>query len=339
MAPKGPYWLQEIGDDGEPGPRVKVKPGGSFIGRGDVCEIGFPADERAIHREHAFIKPTRGGLAVEKRGTNPVLVNGEPIGQLYVLTPGDVLGIGRFRLEVVGPPPVDAASPREPERPSWLLSGYGDSIVRIAPRLSVGGGALDDLRIDGWPESALVFYEADGTVVLDARAPVWLEGRSLSADAIEELRSGDRVRFRDTTLQLLASTGGSGATTIVEAADAPPRALTLVWEPDDSGRLIAQYAHVTKEVQLATKRARLLEILMDPPDGFHPGETVPDKAVVEHVWRDVPYQGRLSINTLLRRLRIDLLEKNINARKLLLKGGGGVRLDVSEGTQLEVVPY
>ncbi|MEN9628905.1 MAG: type secretion system-associated domain protein TagH [Pseudomonadota bacterium] len=75
---------------------------GGTIGRADGNLMVLPDPERTISRVHAKVVYRKGGYAIEDRGSNPILVNGNVVGhgKEWPLAPGDVVLIGGYELGV-----------------------------------------------------------------------------------------------------------------------------------------------------------------------------------------------------------------------------------------------
>lgn len=75
---------------------------GGTIGRADGNLMVLPDPERTISRVHAKVVYRNGGYAIEDRGSNPILVNGNIVGhgKEWPLSPGDVVQIGGYELGV-----------------------------------------------------------------------------------------------------------------------------------------------------------------------------------------------------------------------------------------------
>lgn len=77
---------------------------GGTIGRADGNLMVLPDPERTISRVHAKVVFRTGRYAIEDRGSNPILVNGNIVGhgKEWPLNPGDVIQIGGYELGVRG---------------------------------------------------------------------------------------------------------------------------------------------------------------------------------------------------------------------------------------------
>ena len=75
---------------------------GGTIGRADGNLMVLPDPERTISRVHAKVVFRNGTYAIEDRGSNPILVNGNVVGhgKEWPLAPGDVVQIGGYELGV-----------------------------------------------------------------------------------------------------------------------------------------------------------------------------------------------------------------------------------------------
>ena len=107
--------LKVLSHNGVPteGPSAGFDEIGGSIGRADSNQLVLPDPERMISRVHARIVYRSGAYAVVDNGSNPVVVNGVPVGsgRECVLKPGDTLEIGGYRVAVST---ASAAGPADP---------------------------------------------------------------------------------------------------------------------------------------------------------------------------------------------------------------------------------
>ena len=82
------------GQAGDPALRADFDELGGSIGRADNNTLVLPDPERSISRVHAQVLFRSGGFVIVDRGSNPISVNGRPLGngkeaalegRLYVL--------------------------------------------------------------------------------------------------------------------------------------------------------------------------------------------------------------------------------------------------------------
>jgi len=75
---------------------------GGNIGRAENNQLVLPDPERTISRVHAQVVFRAGRYAIVDRGSNPIVVNGRPLGngQEAPLTGGDEIQIGGYRMRV-----------------------------------------------------------------------------------------------------------------------------------------------------------------------------------------------------------------------------------------------
>ncbi len=133
---------------------------GGTIGRSENNKLYLPDPERHVSRIHAKVMFRDGQFSVADQGSNPVLLNGRPIGHGMTapLGDGDLLAIGEYVIRVseaqaAAPAEAPAAAsasapaptPAAPPPPSSAdpLGLFGD-----APPAAAGGG-LGDLLGDG----------------------------------------------------------------------------------------------------------------------------------------------------------------------------------------------
>src|SRR4051794_38144714 len=116
---------------------------GGNIGRADNNQLVLPDPERTISRVHAQIVFRGGRYAIVDRGSNPIAVNGRPLGNGHeaMLAPGDEIAIGGYLMR------VEAATRAGPAADPFAdfagLAATGSTAVQapIAP----SGGYTDPL--------------------------------------------------------------------------------------------------------------------------------------------------------------------------------------------------
>ena len=84
------------------GPSAQFDELGGTIGRADNNQLVLPDPERTISRVHARVVFRAGKFAIVDNGSNPISVNGTPVGagREHPLQPGDQLQIGGYVLRV-----------------------------------------------------------------------------------------------------------------------------------------------------------------------------------------------------------------------------------------------
>jgi type VI secretion system FHA domain protein len=130
---------------------------GGTIGRGDQSTLVLPDPERYISRTHATIAFQAGGFVITDNGTkNPVLLNGQPLGQgrQKRLASGDRITLGDYVLDVAlaapaGGPAAAAVTPSvtAPAVPGAVrsaVSSAGASAIPSGPSPVPGGARPKD---------------------------------------------------------------------------------------------------------------------------------------------------------------------------------------------------
>ncbi|MGZ5797615.1 MAG: type VI secretion system-associated FHA domain protein TagH [Caldimonas sp.] len=89
---------------------------GGNIGRAENNQLVLPDPERTISRVHAQVVFRNGRYAIVDRGSNPISVNGRPLGtgQETFIQPGDELQIGGYAMRVEAAAPVGGAAAVDP---------------------------------------------------------------------------------------------------------------------------------------------------------------------------------------------------------------------------------
>ncbi len=117
---------------------------GGTIGRADTNQLVLPDPERTISRVHAQVAFRNGGFALVDRGSNPVLVNGRPLGNGHEapLANGDQVQIGGYVLSVEINTTSASGGTAKSSDPFGDLAGFGglgSSPVAAAPSASPFG--------------------------------------------------------------------------------------------------------------------------------------------------------------------------------------------------------
>ena len=130
---------------------------GGSIGRADSNQLVLPDPERQISRVHAQVVFRAGAYAVVDRGSNPVQVNGRPVGngQEAPIKPGDELQIGGYLLRVAaGAAAGGKAAASDPFADFGGLAAPAPARPAAASSSAAGGGFPDPLGGFGRPASA-----------------------------------------------------------------------------------------------------------------------------------------------------------------------------------------
>ncbi len=179
--------------------------GSLVVGRGRDCNIVLPSEN--VSRRHARLTLDQRGLSVEDLASaNGVRVNESRIDAATALKPGDVVGIGDFRLHVrTGGPPKGVRSL------FLTLEGIVDPVrdqtFEITSRTTlVGRGAECGLVVADESVSrahARLLVRPDGTVVVedaDATNGVFVNDRQIR---VWQLGDGDLLRFGDVSFRVV----------------------------------------------------------------------------------------------------------------------------------------
>jgi hypothetical protein len=316
-------WL--VGGDGT---RRRIGDSALLLGRDPSCDLVL-SDKRASGRQ-ALLRSTAAGLELHPLGRNPTEVNGVVMDRMHLLASGDVIEVpgGRFQVEV------------EQDRRSdevWLLR-VGGASHRIPSRaLTVGCAPHDDLVVPDLPPGALTFFRAgDGLLLEVTEEGFTLDGEPLEPDEVHPVGPNRTLAWGPVHMQV--DTGSSVSTPTTHLNQMPIlRRLSFQYLPT-GGRLTVDLTTQVIEVGLSELRCRLVVALMQPPDPYEPGEIVPDELILSMVWPRQPERSHYDINTLVHRLRKDMLKAGLDPTQLIerARGGGGARLRITEECVVEV---
>jgi hypothetical protein len=316
------------------GPSRRVGPSGVLIGRQDDCDL--VGDDPRLSRRHALVRLTSGGAEILPVGKQPIDVNGKSFDRPAELRDGDVIKLPGMQLSV-----QLAAQRPAPEGPALfrLERGRGGSFGVTHSPFVIGGGRGDDLIVKGWPNSALVLHVAQRELFVEvASGRAKRNDADLGNETLEPLAPGDTLAYRDETFAITMAAHTTAATTAV-APQGPglPSRVEIEVLPR-GGRVVFAMNDGDRTVFLHDRRLDLVVALLRPPDGYRPGEFIPDELVSAIVWPRNPGASRTEINVLIARCRKDLVEAGLAGPRLLQRAptGGATRIELAPGAEVVV---
>ena len=116
---------------------VQVDEAGLAIGRAAGCGLVLPDPSSWISSRHCTIERRGASWLLTDTSTNGTMVNGQRIAAPHVLAPGDVIGIGAYRL-AVGSGNGTVAQPAA----AAAMAEMGDVPTRLLKQLVAGTAAL-----------------------------------------------------------------------------------------------------------------------------------------------------------------------------------------------------
>jgi hypothetical protein len=267
-------------------------------------------------------------------GEEPVLVNGKRVTRAAALADGDALAIPGLALAVQ----IEAPPPRTEAATGFVLERARGGQFGVAHTpFSIGGGAVDDLIIKGWPAGALRLFVAQGDLFVELCAgKATKNDAALPAGTLEPLAAGDQLACRGETFAIRAARNAA-ATTAVAAREELPRRVVIELLPR-GGRIVFQLPSHDRTVYLAERRFDLLMALLRPPAPLRAGELVPDEVVRSIVWPRRASAGRTELNMLISRCRRDLVEAGHAGPRHLERaaGGGATRIRLAAAAEIVV---
>lgn len=312
--------------------RLRIDAGGVLLGRSPRCEVVL-RDPKAS-RAHALVYLDSDRPRLLVLGQGRTRINDAIAPREAALAAGDRVAVPG--LELVLEAQAEAAPP---DAPAWVLERPGGGLfgVTYGPFV-VGGHAGDDLLVDGWPPHALALHPTQGRLHLTAQVEVLVDGQAIGPGALLAVTAGSVIAHAGQRLRVVAL-GQLDQDTILSgdgAPEAPPQRIELEFLPR-GGRLRVRTPSGERAVYLPGQRCDLMALLLNPPEQRRVGELLDDDYLIERLW---PNQSRTraDLNTLVYRLRKDLVRAGLDATAFLVRapGGGGTRLDVADDVAIAV---
>ena len=316
------HWLE-----GESG-RLLIRHAGLLVGRSAECDVVI-ADAK-VSRHQLLLRPTDEGVELTVLGRAAVQVNGAAVAASATLRGGDVVLVQGKTFRVV----TTAAPPRREAAFVWGVEVHRGAFYRIQESpFVVGGGAHDHLQVASWPPSLLTLTSVQRALVLEAALPgVELDGAPLQEGQLASVLPGATVRHLGQSLKFVAAPLSSETATVPSGDESLPRQARLEFLTR-GGRLTLGFGAWERTLWLADRRCDLVATLLFPPAPFAAGDAIPDEVLLPRVWPDGK-AGRVEINTLVFRVRKDLVRAEVDGPTLLDRGDGATRFRLREGAQV-----
>lgn len=311
----------------------RIDAGGIVIGRSPSCELVL-VDPKAS-RLHALVYADIDGPRLVALGRGRIYVDGAAVTRETKLSAG-------ARLELPGAVLHVRSAEEHAERSSagWVLGRPGGGFFGVSSYpFTVGGHASDDVQLAGWPDHALTLHLTQGRLHLSANAPLDVDGVGYDHGAVVPLVPGSQVVHAGRTLRVIAGGELSDAETQASrdsAAPVLPHRVALEFLPH-GGRLRLHAATDEHSVYLPGQRCDLIAALLQPPAPHTPGELLDDAILMARIWPSQE-RTRVDLNTLIYRLRRDLVRAGIDASAFIVRapGGGGTQLGLAPGARIEI---
>jgi hypothetical protein len=291
-------------------------------------------DPRAS-RSQAMIYVDGGRPKLLVLGRGKTTVNDVGVTSETRLDSGDRIGVPGLELHVLA-----SLNDAQQDEEGWVLDRPGGGLVALshAPFV-VGGDASDDLCVHGWEKHAITLHLAQGRLLLVPDVTVEVDGVAVRKGGVVALAPGSRIAHAGQSLRVIAGGDFGAASTVVTDARAEgelPDRVELEFLPR-GGRLRVRARSKQYGLFLPGQRCDLMAVLLRPPEPHRPGDVLADDLVISRVW---PTQSRtrIDLNTLIYRLRRDLVRAGIDATTFIVRaaGGGGTRLGLAKDVDIRV---
>lgn len=324
----GQWWLS----DGQ-GVRRRIDAGGVLLGRSPSCDLVLRDPRASRAQALVYLDGERPRLLVLGKGRTRL--NDAAAARETALAAGDRIAVPGLDLEIVA-----AEEPSAPRGGHWVLERPGGGLFGVSHGpFVVGGHDDDDLQLVGWPAHALTLHPTQGRLHLSAQVPVEVDGAAIDPRAVVALSPGSSIVHAGLRLRVVASGQLDQENTVLTDDSTPallPQRVSLEFLPR-GGRLRVHAAGGEHGVYLPGQRCDLMALLLSPPEPRRAGELLDDDFLIERLWPNQT-RTRVDLNTLVYRLRKDLVRAGIDATSFILRapGGGGTRLVLAADTEILV---
>lgn len=305
---------------------MRVGVGGLLIGRGPECD--WIVLGTGVSRAHALVRMGTEGPQILVLGGQAGTVNGQRFEHAADLPDGADVEIAGVVFHVRYKP--------APRHVHWALQLDNGPLLGVARApLSMGGGDNDRVLVEGLPPRAVRFSVVAGALFLDTQVPVEVDGEAWTESTVMPVSPGSVIVVGGQRLRVRAAVPSGGATTPMPE-DEPARAAYFEFMPV-GGRLTLTFADRPVSVELSELHARLVAVLLSPPEGHTPGEFIPDEVILGKIWPRQAKQ-RTDLNTLVHRLRRSLLRHRLHPAAVLERAaqGGALRLRLAKSADVRV---
>jgi hypothetical protein len=324
------WWLSD-----SEGAKRRLEPAGILIGRSPECDLVLRHPKASRSQALVYLEAEEPRLVVLGRGRT--LVDGQRVERDVKLECGQTIDVPGSTFRVVTSSEPDPGTPGR----GWVLDLPGGGLFGLSGgSLRVGGHAEDDLLLDGWPNHACMLRTTLGRLHMVANATLHVDGAIVHEGELVALSAGSRIELGDQALRVVAGGDfGHGSTAGTEDGQrAPlPQAVRLEFMPR-GGRLHLRGPKQEQSVYLPGHRCDLMAVLLQPPAPFRPGDVLDDALVLSRVWPNQA-RGRVDLNTLIYRLRRDLVAAGIDATAFIRRaaGGGATGVELAPNATVEIV--
>ncbi len=319
---------------GAAGAKRRIDAGGVLMGRSPDCDLVL-RDPKAS-RAQALVYLDSDALRLVVLGRGRTRVDGRLVERGVELTDGQTIDVpgSTFRVVTTKDP-----LPDEPG-PGWVLRLPSGGFFGLpSGAFRVGGDPEDDLVLEGWPSHAFVLRTTSGRLHMLASSELRVAGKEVGGGELLALTAGTQITFEEQVLRVVAGGDFSGGSTVATEGGEPsslPELAYLEFLPR-GGRLRLRSGGREQAVYLPGQRCDLMAILLRPPPPLRPGELVDDDLVLSRVW-PTQTRGRVDLNTLIYRLRKDLVAAGIDATAFIQRasGGGATRVALAPQAKIQV---
>ncbi len=329
MMTRTQWWLTDA-----EGPKRRLDAGGILIGRSPECDVVLRHPKAS--RSQALVYFASEALYLVVLGRGRTLVDGRRIERAVTLAGGETIDVPGATFHVVA---SDEPS-SDDGGPGWVLHLPGGGFFGLpSGAFRVGGHPDHDLVLDGWPREAFVLRTTSGRLHMLAKTTLHVDGREVREGELLALSAGSQIAFGEQILRIVVGGEfGDGSTAVTDGREPSPspELVRLEFLPR-GGRLRFRRMGREHSVYLPGQRCDLMAVLLHPPQPLRPGELIEDEVVLARVW-PTESRGRADLNTLIYRLRKDLVAAGIDATELIQRasGGGATRVALAPSTKVEV---
>ncbi len=307
------------------GSQLRLRRGVTLVGRDPTCDIVLHNSK--VSRRQLLIHARRDAVELVKLGRQTVCCDALTLAEAAV-----VVGDGA-RISIGGTHFAELCALSKADDPPRWLARVDRSPALTLPRegFVVGGGATDELRIEGWPPAALRLHPIDAGVIVE-RSPevhdlLHTDERSrFDGDGFARVDPERPLRIMKRVLSVLLVSATATTRTCTNTVLGNTKTLVRLESFGRGGVITVERGDEVSSAYLSRLRFSLVHALIRPRASATAGGYVDLETMSAEIWPNDAFKTEYDFNVLLHRVRQDLIRAGLGADEFIERARGSGRL-------------